>query len=120
MRTSVSLPEELAAYVRATSSAAGENNAEAIRETLRHARTLEDRIDVLETRVEALESDVQALETENERLKHEKQQLIERRETTQELVAYVEGEREQRQAWEEAGLATRVKWWLFGRDRGDE
>jgi predicted nucleic acid-binding Zn-ribbon protein len=98
----------------------GVSRSEHIRGVLAERHADSERIETLETRVQALEAELETLETECKRLKSEKRTLIERRATTQELVAYVEGEREQRQAWEEAGLATRARWWLFGRDRGDE
>jgi len=52
------------------------------------------------------------LETEVDRLRSEKRTLIRDREERGELVRYVEAEEERRAA----GLLTRSKWWLFGRD----
>lgn len=52
------------------------------------------------------------LERENERLRDGKQVLIKDREDRDALVEYVEEEI----SYREAGLATRAKWWLFGKE----
>lgn len=114
MRTSVSLDAELASYVREVSAEADENNAEAIRNALRHGREQADRLDALETDAEQLRDRVAELEAERDRLQAEKQQLLEQREQTTELVEYVEQERAVERQWREAGLATRVKWRVLG------
>jgi TolA-binding protein len=59
------------------------------------------------------------LEQEVERLEREKRLILEQREEHSQLVRAVEQERTLEQERAEAGLATRAKWWLFGRD-GDE
>lgn len=51
---------------------------------------------------------------ENDRLRAEKRTLINDREERTELRRYVEDEL----SYREAGLGTRVKWWLFGK-RGE-
>lgn len=56
--------------------------------------------------------DYDELQRENERLRAEKRTLITDREERTELVEYVEEER----SWRSAGLGTRVKWWVFGKD----
>ena len=55
---------------------------------------------------------VDELERENERLHRERRQLLDQREERNELVQYVEDEL----SYRERGLATRVRWWLFGKD----
>lgn len=63
MRTSVSLNDELSSYVDAVSSSAGENDAEAIRETIRHAKAQDDRVDELESRVDELRTELDERES---------------------------------------------------------
>lgn len=120
MRTSVSLSDELALYVGEVSSSAGENDAEAIREALRHAREQDDRVDDLEAEADRLQKRVDELETELDRVKNEKRLLLEEREEKKELVRYVEQERTAEQRWREAGFGTRMKWRLFGMPEDDE
>jgi len=45
MKTSVSLNKELSSYVEEISDAAGDNDAEAIRDAVRRAAALDDRVD---------------------------------------------------------------------------
>jgi Arc/MetJ-type ribon-helix-helix transcriptional regulator len=119
MRTSVSLNDELTSYVDEVASSAGENDAEAIRETLRHAQAQTDRLAELEAENEQLQERVDALETELDRVRNEKRLLLEEREKKAELVKYVEQERTVEQRWREAGLATRLKWKVFGMDTAE-
>lgn len=120
MRTSVSLNDELSSYVDEVASSVGENNAEAIRETVRHAKKQDDRIETLEAENERLSDRVDELEAELERVKREKRLILEDREEKQELVRYVEDERTFEQKWRKAGFTTRVKWRLFGMDDEDD
>lgn len=55
---------------------------------------------------------VAELEQTVERLETEKRLILEEREENRELVRYVEDELSCR----EAGIVTRAKWWLFGRN----
>jgi TolA-binding protein len=55
------------------------------------------------------------LEQEVERLEREKRLILEQHEEHSQLVRAVEQERTLEQELAEAGLATRAKWWLFGR-----
>ncbi|ERH05349.1 MAG: hypothetical protein J07HN4v3_00946 [Halonotius sp. J07HN4] len=114
MGISVSLDTELASYVREVTAEAGENNAEAIRNALRHGSNQADRVASLEAEAEQLRDRVAELEAERDRLQSEKQQLLEQHEQTTELVEYVEQERAVERQWREAGLATRVKWRVLG------
>lgn len=114
MRTSVSLNDELAAYVDEVSSSAGENDAEAIRQTIRHARDLQASVDDLETENGHLRSRVEELETHLERLQNEKRLILQDREENQALVRYVEDERSAQERWRQAGFGTKLKWRLFG------
>jgi len=108
MRTTVSLDDELAAHVDAVRAQADDSDAEAIRECVRRSQRLEDCRDRLAE-----------VEQELERAKRERRQLLEQREEHSELVRAVQEERTLEQRRAEAGLATRVKWAIFGMD-GDE
>lgn len=57
-------------------------------------------------------NETKELEKENERLKRQLIATNKRVEEHTELVEYVEEER----SWRSAGLGTRIKWWVFGRD----
>lgn len=62
------------------------------------------------------------LKRENERLRNGKRALIDAREERQELVEYVEDERERQRRREDrrnAPVWRRAKWWVFGRDGDD-
>jgi len=56
------------------------------------------------------------LEQRVERLEREKRLMLEQREEHSQLVRAVEEQRTLEQARAQAGLATRARWWLFGRD----
>ncbi|TQQ80005.1 hypothetical protein EGH24_11060 [Halonotius terrestris] len=114
MRTSVSLNNELASYVDEVTSSAGDNNAEAIRDALRHGREQAERADSLESEAERLRERIEELEEERDRLKTEKRRVLEQHEETTELLQYVEQERAAEQQWREAGLLTRAKWRVVG------
>jgi len=114
MRTSVSLDTELASYVREVASSVDDNNAEAIRDALRHGREQADRAAELEAETERLRQRIDDLEAERDRLQAEKQEVLEQREEQTELVEYVQQERAVERQWREAGLATRMKWRVLG------
>ena len=59
------------------------------------------------------------LETKVERLEREKRLILEQRNEHSQLVRAVEEQRTLEQERAQAGLATRAKWWLFGRDEGE-
>jgi cell division protein FtsB len=101
MRTTVRLSDALASHVDAVRHDDETSDAEAVRECIRRSQ----RLDELEARVDELETEV-------DRLRSEKRTLIRDREERGELVAYVEAEEKRRSA----GLLTRSKWWLFGRN----
>lgn len=101
MRVTVRLSDALASHVDAVRQDSETSDAEAVRECIRRSQRLDE-----------LEARVADLETEVERLRSEKRTLIRDREERGELVAYVEAEEARRSA----GLLTRTKWWLFGRD----
>lgn len=52
MRTSVSLPDELASHVEENFASPDESDAQAIRDAVRHAMQLDERIAELETAIE--------------------------------------------------------------------
>lgn len=56
--------------------------------------------------------DYDDLERENERLQRQLAAVNARQDDVTEIVEYVEEER----SWREAGLGTRMKWWIFGKD----
>lgn len=55
---------------------------------------------------------IERLQEENQRLKNERRTVIEDRQERGELREYIDEER----TWREQGIATRVRWWLFGKD----
>lgn len=59
---------------------------------------------------------IENLERENERLRREKRMILEQREENTELQRYVQDEL----SYREAGLGTRLKWWMFGKGGGDD
>jgi hypothetical protein len=59
------------------------------------------------------------LEQQVERLQREKRLILEQREEHSQLVRAVEQEQSLAEEWAQAGLATRVRWWLVGRDGGE-
>ena len=61
MKTSVSLNQALSEYVAEISDHAGENDAEAIRDAVRHARDLDERVDELEADKDDLTDEVESL-----------------------------------------------------------
>lgn len=123
MRTSVSLNDELSSYVENTAASAGENNAEAVREVVRHAQELEQRVEDLEEQlaereeeVATLKQRVEELEVDRERLQNEKRQILEQREEHTDLVRQVERERTLAERKAQAGLGQKLKWAVFGMD----
>ena len=113
----VRIPVRTLAALEREARERGVTRSEHLRDVLASRHADDERIETLETRIEVLESELDTLETECERLQSEKRQLIADRQATEEVVAYVDAEKEKRDAWESAGLGTRVKWWVFGRDR---
>jgi cell division protein FtsB len=101
MRVTVRLSDALASHVDAVRQDSETSDAEAVRECIRRSRRLDE-----------LEERVADLETEVDRLRNEKRTLIRDREERGELVRFVEEEEARRSA----GVFTRTKWWLFGRD----
>jgi hypothetical protein len=57
---------------------------------------------------------------ERDRLDRQLKQLIEQRETSDELVEYVEHERSLQERRARAGLMTRVRWFVTGMDDSDD
>lgn len=86
-------------------------------------RQIFDEYDELHTECEHLRTRCEELETELERVRNEKRLLLEERDEKAELVKYVEQERdlqERRQERRSAPAWKRARWWLFGRDLGDD
>jgi len=117
MRTSVSLSDELVSYVDEVTSSVGENNAEAIREAIKHGRDVEGKLaeaeadrDRLADRVEELEAEVDRLEARNRDLTNQLAESNRRIDGAAELVKYVDEE----QSYRRASAVKRAKWWLFG------
>lgn len=92
-RLTIRVPDDLKEEIEERAKAEDMSQSEA-------ARTL------LERGMEA-----ERIEQEAERLRNEKRMLLEQREENTELRRYVEDEL----SYREAGLGTRVKWWLFGK-----
>jgi len=103
MRTTVTVSDEdLVAHVDAR---AAQTDAGRVRACIARSQEL----DACRERVADLEQEV-------ERLERERRLLLEQREEHAQLVRAVEQRRTLEQARAQAGLATRVRWWLFGRD----
>lgn len=85
-----------------------ESKSEAVRAFIQEYERLSKRVAGLEAEYE---EEIAVLERENERLRNEKQLILEQREENTELQRYVEDEL----SYREAGLGTRMKWWLFGK-----
>lgn len=94
-RLTVRVPEDLLEEIEDLADQEDVSNSEAARTLLRQGVEAED------------------IRRENQRLQQQLGVLIEDREERTQLVRYAETEREYR----EAGLSTRLKWWLFGRKR---
>jgi uncharacterized coiled-coil DUF342 family protein len=116
MRTSVSLPEELASYVDEEFSQEDESDAQAIRDAVLRAKELESENGELREKIDEVREEVRELENTRDRLQNRVTALIEDREERQELVAYAETTRDRLEAREKAGILTRGKWFLFGRN----
>jgi Arc/MetJ-type ribon-helix-helix transcriptional regulator len=106
-QTTIRLPAELLERIDESVADTEQSRSEYIREELRAAEELRERVD-------ALEEEVADLETELERVHREKRQVLEQREEHGELVAAVQEERDAEQRRREAGVMTRAKWWLTG------
>jgi len=66
--------------------------------------------------LDACRERVADLEQQVERLEREKRLILEQRDEHSQLVRAVEREQSLAEERAQAGLATRVRWWLFGRD----
>lgn len=145
MRTTVALDDDLAAHVDAQRPQDSDSDAEAVRECIRRSQELTDcreecanLREELDGLRESHEQEVAVLREDYEtELQHKQARIDElnsklaeahsRIETTNELVSRVDSElsaRERREQRErkraEAGLATRIKWSLFGMDLSDD
>lgn len=109
-RLTISIPEEMDEELQDRVDASTyESKSEAVRELIRRVNEYEQEMN--ELRAEH-EQEIARLEQDVERLRNEKQALIENREYAAQLERYVEDEL----SYREAGLGTRMKWWLFGKD----
>ena len=113
-RVTVSLEEE---HVETIDDFQEANDLDSTSEAVRR---LLDAYEDLQTDYEDLHTDYEELQTEVERVKNEKRLILEEREEKNELVEYVEEERTVEQRWREAGLATRLRWKVFGMDSTDD
>jgi len=106
VRTTVTVTDDaLIAHVDARGA---QSDAGRVRECIERSQELDacrERVGDLEQRVE--------------RLEREKRLLLEQREEHSQLVRAVEEQRTLEQERAQAGLATRARWWLFGRDEGE-
>jgi hypothetical protein len=106
MRTTVTVTDDaLVAHVDARDA---QTDAGRVRECIERSQEL----DACRERVGDLEQQV-------ERLEREKRLILEERDEHRQLVRAVEDRRTLEQERAQAGLATRAKWWLFGRDEGE-
>jgi len=102
MRVTATLSDEQAAHVAERD---GQSDAARVRRCIERSQELadcRDRVDELEQRVE--------------RLEREKRLILDEREEHSQLVKAVEREQSLAEERAQAGLATRARWWLFGRD----
>jgi hypothetical protein len=105
MRTTVTVSDDdLVAHVDARDAS---TDAGRVRRCIERSRELDE----CRERVGDLEQEV-------ERLEREKRLILDQREDHSQLVRAVEQRRTLEQERAQAGLATRVRWWLFGRDEG--
>jgi len=106
MRTTVTVSDDdLVAHVDARDA---QTDAGRVRACIKRSQEL----DACRERIGDLEQQV-------ERLEREKRLILEQREEHAQLVRAVEEQRTLEQERAQAGLATRAKWWLFGRDGDD-
>jgi len=109
MRTTVTLDDALAAHVDAQRASADDSDAAAVRRCIERSQELE-----------TCRERVAELETRAERLENEKRMILEQQEEHTELVRQVEQERSLAERKARAGLATRMRWAIFGMDDGEE
>jgi len=106
MRTTVTVSDEdLVAHVDARDA---QTDAGRVRRCIERSQELD-----------ACRERVGDLEQRLERLEREKRLLLEQREEHSQLVRAVEEQRTLEQERAQAGLGTRVRWWLVGRDEGE-
>lgn len=110
------IPEDLYDEIEDEAEDTGKNKSDIIRSLLEDGR-----------RVDELQEQIDELETERDRLQRELQAVNSRVDEHQELVEYVETERQlqeferkSKMEKEQAGLAKRAKWFVFGRDFDDD
>jgi len=102
MRVTATLTDEQAAHVEERE---GQSDAARVRRCIERSQELDecrDRVADLEQRVE--------------RLAREKRLILEEREDHSQLVRAVEREQSLAEERAQAGVLTRAKWWLVGRD----
>jgi hypothetical protein len=106
MRTTVTVTDDaLVAHVDARDA---QTDAGRVRECIERSQELD-----------ACRERVGDLEQQAERLEREKRLILEERDEHRQLVRAVEQEQSLAEERAQAGLATRVRWWLFGRDEGE-
>jgi len=106
MRTTVTVSDDdLVAHVDARNAPTDAGRVRACIERSQELDDCRERVDELEQRAE--------------RLEREKRLILEQREEHSQLVRAVEEQRTLEQERAQAGLATRARWWLFGRDEGE-
>jgi len=105
MRTTVTVTDD--ALLEHVDARDASSDAGRVRECIRRSQELDE----CRERVADLEQQV-------ERLQREKRLILEQREEHSQLVRAVEQEQSLAEERAQAGLATRARWWLFG--RGEE
>jgi len=106
MRTTVTVSDDdLVAHVNGRDASTDAGRVRACIERSQELDACRERVGDLEQRVE--------------RLEREKRLILEQREEHSQLVRAVEEQRTLEQERAQAGLATRARWWLFGRDEGE-
>lgn len=105
MKTSVSLNQELSEYVAEISDNAGENDAEAIRDVIRRAHELEDRVEDLEAERISLTAEVESLRAQAEDIQNHVgrvKSIENERDNLRERLNKLESEQQKEQASDEA------------------
>lgn len=113
-RVSVKLPEETVTELDRLADDQDTTRSDAIRGTLDDGLDTDDdeELQRLQTVIHERDDRIEWLETQVERLQNTHTQILAQRNENTELQLYVDEQRE----WNQAGLLTRVKWRLAGKD----
>lgn len=113
-RVSVKLPGEMVEELDDRADMQDVTRSDVIRDTLDDGLNTADdeEIQRLEERIQDREQRIEYLEAQVERLQRTNLKILEERDRVTDLEVYVD----ERRQLEKAGLWTRTKWWLLGKD----